>query len=435
MRWLPRSRQIVLAMLAAYFLALVVLGGHQHWARLGVTPERVTFGDLRSVTSGWECTRRGIDVLPANPCDPNKSPANYPRIWMSLAFLGLGQGSTNTLGVLIALLFFVAALAVLPARAGPGSAALYGMALCSPAVMLGVERGNVDILIFALVALAVLVFRRSGRSAIVTHVLLLFAAILKLFPIFAVGVLLRQPRRRALVGLGAVLAAFGLYAFSIRADLRTLERVTPQSDHFSYGIRLFTEWLVDVAKKIGGSTVGKLPLRAWDDGLAALIVAAALLARGRGRLRLPRWSSIDAERDLDLFVAGAGVYLCSYVLVRNFDYRLAFLLLTLPQLLRWAHDRSRVAYASLAGVFGTLWLDVDLTAHVPVLGAVVRGLKHASTLGVFSGSLPPAVLMQLVLFAGLVGCLLGIAPFRLPRPGEPTTPARDAAGDPGRSGL
>jgi hypothetical protein len=415
MRWLPRSRQIVLAMLAAYFLGLVALGGHQHWSRLGVPPGRTTFGDLRSVTSGWECTRRGIDVLPANPCDPTKSPANYPRIWMSPAFLGLGQGSTNTLGVLVAVLFFLAALAVIPSRAGPRTAVLYGVALCSPAVMLGVERGNVDILIFALVVLAVLVFRRSERSAILTHALLLFAAILKLFPIFAAGVLLRQPLRRALIGLGVVLAAFALYAFSIRTDLRTLERVTPQSDHFSYGIRLFTEWLVDVAKKIGGSTVGKLPLRAWDDTLAAVIVAAALLARRRGRLSLLQTSGDGSVRDLDLFVAGAGIYLCSYVLVRNFDYRLAFLLLTLPQLLRWACDRSRLALASLVGLFGTLWLDVDLTAHVPVLGALVRDWKHATTLGVFNGSLPVAVLMQLVLFAGLVSCLVAITPLRLPR--------------------
>jgi hypothetical protein len=281
--------------------------------------------------------------------------------------------------------------------------------------MLGVERGNVDILIFALVALAVLLFRRSERAAVLTHALLLFAAILKLFPIFATGVLLRQPLRRAVIGLGLVLAAFALYAFSIRADLRTLDRVYPQSDHFSYGIRLFTEWLADVAEKLGGSTVGRIQLSVWDGAVAVVIVAAALLARARGRLSLPRATGAGAERDLDLFVAGAGVYLCSYVVVRNFDYRLAFVLLALPQLFRWARGRSQLAVVSLVGLFGTLWLDVDLTAHVPLLGAAVRGLKHASTLGVFSGSLPPAVLMQLVLFAGLVSCLAAIAPFRLPR--------------------
>jgi hypothetical protein len=112
------------------------------------------------------------------------------------------------------------------------------------------------------------------------------------------------------------------------------------------------------------------------------------------------------------------------VLVRNFDYRLVYLLLTLPQLLRWARGRSRLAVASLVGLFGTLWLDVDLTSQVPLLGPAVRWLKHATTLGVFSGSLPPAVLMQLVLFAGLVGCLVAIAPFQLLRPGKRPAPAR-----------
>lgn len=370
---------------------------------------------MRSVTSGWECTRRGIDVLPANPCDPNKSPANYPRIWMSPAFLGLGQGSTNTLGVLAALIFFCAALAVLPARASAGAAVLYALALCSPAAMLGVERGNVDIVMFALVVLAVRIFRRSRLATIATHALLLFAAILKLYPIFATGVLLRQPLRRVVTGLGLVVIAFGLYALSIRGDLRTIERVTPQSDHFSYGIRLFTQWLDSVATKLGGSTVGRLPLRAWDDGVAIIVVAGALLARRRGRLKLPRSSGLETERDLDLFVAGAGVYLCSYVLVRNFDYRLVFLLMTLPQLVRWARGRSRLALVSIVGLFGTLWLDAYLAAGVPLLGAATRVWKHATTLGVFDGSLPASVIMQLVLFAGLVGCIVAIVPFRLPR--------------------
>jgi hypothetical protein len=409
-RWLPRSRAILLLIVGGYFLALLALGGRQHWAPLGVTPGHLPFGDLRSITSGWECTRRGIDVLPANPCDPSGKPANYPRIWMSPAFLGLGQGSTVVLGILVGAIFLVAAIAVLPADARPREAVLYALALCSPAVMLGVERGNVDILIFALVVLAILLFRRSERSRLVAHLLMLFAAVLKLFPIFAAGVLLRQPRRRALIGLGALVACFALYAFAIRADLRTLVRVTPQSNDFSYGIRLFSQWLANVATKIGGSTVGRLPLRAWDDALALLIVGSAVLLRKNGRGRTPQTAGPSAERDLDLFVAGAGVYICSYVLLRNFDYRLAYLLLTLPQLFRWARDGQRLAVVSLAALFGTLWFDADLTVDVPLLGSALRHWNKLTTLGVFSGTLPAAVIAQLVLFAGLVGSLVAIIP-------------------------
>ena len=147
-----------------------------------------------------------------------------------------------------------------------------------------------------------------------------------------------------------------------------------------------------------------------------MIVAAALFARARGRLRLPPHERRrQRERDLDLFVAGRGRLPLFLRVVRNFDYRLAFLLLPCRSSFVGHTHAAGSPLVSLVGLFGTLWLDVDLTAHVPLLGAAVRGFKHATTLGVFSGSLPPAVIMQFVLFAGLVSCLVAIVPLRLPR--------------------
>jgi len=55
--------------------------------------------------------------------------------------------------------------------------------------MLGVQRGNADLLIFILVAAAALLARRSAASG----ALILVAALLKLFPILALGSLLRRP--------------------------------------------------------------------------------------------------------------------------------------------------------------------------------------------------------------------------------------------------
>jgi hypothetical protein len=407
-RLLPRARLVVLGIVGAYFLALLALGGRAHWGRLGVGPGSVPFGDLRSVTSGWDCTRRGIDILAANPCDQSGRPANYPRIWMWLSFLGLGARSTVVLGVVIAIVFLIAAVAVLPAASRPREAVLYGLALCSPAVMLGVERGNVDILLFALVLLAVLLFRRSERSSVLTHGLLLLAAILKLFPIFAIGVLLRQPRRRVLIGLGAVVVLFGIYLFAIRADLRTLARVTPQPDTFSYGLLIVSQWFA-----AGTSAVTSvIHPREWQAALLLLIVGASVLAQRRGRIRLPRATGPPAQRDLDLFVAGAGVYVCSYALARNFDYRLVFLLLTIPQLLRWTHDRRPLALLALAALLGTLWLDSNMTSQVPLLGSALHSWDELSNFEPFDRPLPIVIIAQLLLFAGLTACLSGLLPIR-----------------------
>ena len=106
-------------MLGIYFALLAALGGYYRWNRLGVPGEDTkSFGDMRSITSAWECARRGISVIYLNPCDPLQRPANYPRIWLAPASLGLGQGSTPALGILVAIAFLFAAVVVLPHRAG-----------------------------------------------------------------------------------------------------------------------------------------------------------------------------------------------------------------------------------------------------------------------------------------------------------------------------
>ena len=220
---ITRGRAVVVAVLVVYFSLLAALGGHARWGRLGVPPLSPPFADMRSVTSGWECTRRGIAVLPTNPCDPyNHRPANYPRIWMWPSFLGLGQGATVALGLAVAAVFFVAALAVLPRAAGAADGLAYGLAVCAPAVMLGVERGNVDLALFAwscsrrccCAAGASPAGPRTGSSC--------SPAILKLFPIFAAAVLVRQPRRRAVAGLAVVLGSFGLYALLTLGTIREI---------------------------------------------------------------------------------------------------------------------------------------------------------------------------------------------------------------------
>ncbi len=78
---------------------------------------------------------------------------------MAASILGLGQDDTYLIGSLIVAAFFTAAFLVLPREAPAGVAAIYGLVLCSPAVMLGVERGNVDIALFSMVAAAGLVMR------------------------------------------------------------------------------------------------------------------------------------------------------------------------------------------------------------------------------------------------------------------------------------
>ena len=278
---------------------------------------------MRSVTTGWVCTRRGIDVLPLNPCDPLKRPANYPRIWMKLSFLGLGPGSTVPLGLLNAAIFLIAAIGVFDPKGGVGGAALYAAALCSPAVMLGIERGNVDLLLFAMVALAAVVARRERFGPILAGALVLFAAVLKLL-IFSLGLLARQRRR--------VLSS-GRWS---RSSQRTRSPPSATFAPSARSCRRRTPTRTGSTSPDGGSRARRRRSRRRRRSHRSCV------GRGPPRrneaptvARLPALDCARPPRPRRLLGRGGGVrrHVC---LFHSFDYRLVFLLLTIPQLLRWA---------------------------------------------------------------------------------------------------
>src|SRR5205085_5243689 len=93
------------------------------------------------------------------------------------------------------------------------------------------------------------------------------------------------------------------------------------------------------------------------------LIAIALLV-WTGRPAAEPVTSIRANA----FCAGAAIYCGSYLLFENFDYRLVFLLLTLPQLLGWARLREAplpLPHLALAAILAAMWLRTAL----PVLPA------------------------------------------------------------------
>jgi hypothetical protein len=293
------------------------------------------------------------------------------------------------MGYVLMALFFGSALLAM-GRAGLVDGFVWLAALCSPAVMLGVERGSSDLLMFSLVIWAVLLLQSERRSArLVAHALFLLAAVLKLYPVFAWGPVLRQPRRWAIAGAGALTAIFGAYAVATRHDLQRTRETVPRQESFAYG-----------APILGGEVGGPLVL------LAVCFASAVLLAvlMRRRVTNIESNTASTARRDLDLFVAGAGVFVGTFAIMHSFNYRMVFLLLTLPQLLRWAREPGPplpLAAVGVAAVIATLWLGTSL----PVIP-----LGFGEWWGRVSTEFPYDELLNVALFAYLgAGLLLVVA--------------------------
>jgi len=386
----------IVVVFLAVLLSFRAANGSIPWAHVGVEPGDRSFADLRSVTSAWDCTHRGIQAFPDNPCDPFRRPANYPRLWTHLGVFGLGQSATVPLGIAIAVVFLLSALAV-PGRLALWEGAVYGLALIAPATMLGIERGNVDLLMFALVALGVLFVRRSSWAGAAPIVL---AGILKLFPAFA-GLVLVRVRRRWPAAL-ASLVVLGVYVLVTLDDIRTLRHVIPRVVVNSYGAGVIVEALHESNVSWVQSAAEVRYVRLAVLALAAAL-AVVLLALGR------RGDGGEDDRRLDAFWAGGAIYVGTYVFGNNFDYRLAFLLLCIPQLCAWSRrgGESPVPWpaVALALLLVTLWLS----SSVPPLpfGAQTWYMKQ---------TIPPDEILNWLLFAWIGAALAaGLAAVVRPR--------------------
>ena len=100
------------------------------------------------------CDAKGVDAYAPHACNPAN--LNIPPTWLWLGVLGVDGSDSTWLSIVI-----MAAAATAMVLLFRGRSWCHGLialgALISPCVMMGGERGNLDLLILALVALTTVV--------------------------------------------------------------------------------------------------------------------------------------------------------------------------------------------------------------------------------------------------------------------------------------
>lgn len=379
--------------------------------RLGVPTMQPTFVDAYSISGASVSLAQGADPLVRNPGDVMQRPMNYPRPWLLLAHAGLLPEHTGWLVGAFLLVFGLGLLALQPLVASRAAGVLLALGLFSPVVWLAVERGNNELLVFGLVALSA---GAAGRRPALASVGVLAATLAKVFPMFAMSGLLlggRRARRWAWLSLAA---AGGWLAVTF-ADLGRIRAGTFHWNRIGYGI--------DQAATTLAKTGMSLPLLLTAAIAAAVVVLiAGGWLRTRVRLAEPGERTGPATVGVVPFMMGAAIYVGTFCTGSSFDYRLLFLLLTVPQLVVWSGSlRGRWRFAargSLVLVLAMLW---SLTWRM--------GLKAAlGPRGEELGLLLDEALSWLV-FAGLASALWLLVPDALLPRRWRGRPALDERGD------
>jgi hypothetical protein len=393
------GRSIVVGVVALY-LALVAgmraLRDLDIWPWLGVPSGPSIFFDARNVAAAVECSRLGHDPLVDNPCDPWGRVMFYPRVWLVLRWTGLEQRHTLLFGVVVITVFLVLLLLLL-GRLSVVEGLVVAVAVCSPAVMFAVERANMDLVVFSGLALSALVWRRgSARAEFVAVGLVLLMAVAKLYPAVALLAFLPTRRRSTRVAAAVAVLVFVLYAVATREDVATISSTATQGQYYSYGARILLGELYHGV--LGEQWGGSRALAQVIVLLAAVVLGLALWLWLRHRSRRSAegepFPEIPETSDLIAFRMGALVYVGTFVAGNSFDYRLVFLLLTLPYLLRWPLHRGGAEPATLprvaaAVVLVQLWVGT-LSEQLRLLDELVSWTLAGMLVVLLARSAPSA---------------------------------------------
>lgn len=382
-----------LAVLGACLALTLLLWALRAWVWIGVPPineQRTPFSDTLTHLStavncadglgewhGRACFLPNIDAVPrAQTYEP----------WLTIHRLGIDQHwQVQVIAVAMVLLFYLVLVLAFRPR-GLAESALVLALLFTPAVQLGVERGNFDLMIATLLCLAafLLADRRVGL-ALVGVATLSLATMLKLYTGLAclLAGALTPARRSVLLPAGVIGVILAVLVVGPR-ELVILGQGAPEgATRFSTGAR----WLLLHA--------------GWAWAVAAPVLAAAVAALFWRGLRLaPRPAFVCRwPRRVLLFQLAALTALPLFLLKDSYDYRLVLWLpcLSLPlALLRAEAGVSRawrrlaqaviVAFVFVASVeLPASWLDrlaisQELTWARPLAGSLALAKQFAAWL-------------------------------------------------------
>ena len=203
------EKTVITLSVSLYALFFVIVSLNTKFNLLGVPTMQPSFADLRLITSASECFQTKGWTMNSASCDPWGRPFNYPSLWVKIfAALGITQINTMFIGtveiVILSLSFFYWICRFrFSAMFREGSALPWLFIFCfllSPPILLLMERGNIDSLLFASMTLAAELLRR--QSIVAAGVLVAFLGSLKLYPFGGlVSILLatQSKRKRILI--------------------------------------------------------------------------------------------------------------------------------------------------------------------------------------------------------------------------------------------
>lgn len=337
--------------LLAWLLILVsfkTYGYIETWKVWKVPVLSLPFSDFRLIPGSAESFAKGFEPTLSNPFDPLKRRFNYPLFWRLFFYTPITQSDVTWMCILMIVLFF-SGVFLFPGKLTVAGAVGMLLIAFSPASMLLYERGNVDLFVFFI---CVMILLTQSYSAYVAATLLIFGVIVKLFPFFGISIFLRESKPKIIGLFGVCTLALLFYMYTTPTSVNAAWNLTVRGDRSSYGTLVFFHRYAEAISHaltswLSASEIGLLLNYGPMAGAIALILIVGLKAISNETL-----FEVSSDRNIAAFRMGASIYVGTFLFGNNWDYRLAFLILTVPQLFEWiCSENKKLRFLALTSTF------------------------------------------------------------------------------------
>ncbi|MEY4572652.1 MAG: hypothetical protein RLZ10_1900 [Bacteroidota bacterium] len=304
----------------------------------------IAFADLITITNTADCNCVFNNPYLNGSCDPWGRLYNYPRIWLSVfSFLKLGKSSTIYIGFLYVIFFTFCASKLNLGRSNKSLLFIFVL-LISPPVLLLLERGNNDVLVFSGIILTYYGIKANQNlpenlRLYLPIIIFFILGVLKLYPFILIITILFEKltltKKTAIMLLFVMLSC--LYIFYIKDDLKLILKNTPNPSDMAYG-RMVKFWIFNYSLELRH----KISII-----LTSIVIMIALLTQFLfSKMQFAASDTIN-NSETWLFLCGASIYIGTFLIGNNYIYRIVFLLLCLPNLFSLVRQ-PKLRYFSIA---------------------------------------------------------------------------------------
>jgi|GEM_PF-2234992 len=357
-RFLPFS--LVLLYILALLCSEFFLGSYAVIGRYFRIYPIPYFVDLEILLCGIDAIREGTNPYAAL-CFEREAYFNYPYIWGFLSIFPFITAANHIyIGLSLIILFFLS-LYFFIGKLCFKHALFYAAIFVSPAVMLGLERGNSDVIIFlTLMLIPLLVY----KSKILSSILILCTSMLKLFPIGALIGVCNNPQKNLTKSVWlfiGVVISFLIYIYLTLDSIIQVSDKTPRPyKEASYGLGGMPSFIVSFFKVSADQSKWYF-LGFTLLGLMLFLIIFKYLNK---KVSLPK---IEQNAKGSAYLMGSGIFLMTCLIGYNWEYRLIFLIFTLPQILKWGKEFRILKIAFLFAFLLLAWCSLIL----PVVGLLI----------------------------------------------------------------